>query len=968
MASNRFGLKITRYLTVVLLVACRSSSEDSGDSSSTLCRAYEHVVNHACIPCAEGSINEAGEDPNGEDTSCEVCEAGSFDAGDSLCEPCEPGYYSEIGETACTACSAGTYEDENECVDCELDFTADEGATECHLEASGGYLDLRDYGFLFWPGNHWVSWGTYFNVQHVQTGYYGLAFDVSAGSFDHLGLISDTVSAAEALSSDNTLVTELSTANVSYALVKNGNEHRGAQSFLNTSGTTSNPSELIDMGRFMQRVRIPQVLYADSDGYKGAIELAALPRQFTLTHSVVNEAETADLTVSIEIDGEAVEQFTEIEFLEGTRAVSISNSTGDGWSFIIPEKEGVTSVISRFGDGGIAFKSTFESVAAGEEMALSVTAVPSHAATDAQLAFLLNPEEVVKVQYAQLNRDGSGGEALKDAVWDAQRGLYVIELGNLTDVGAPTWPDWNDPDVHNWYNRHRFVISNLGGDSVPVPIAFDGGNNAAFYITGGSPLLRDSDGEPIGVPVQISKNWHETPYWYHLYTSLEVEPGSHEFEHTFAHSKWGETYAAQHAQLALVGWGQNQQWDESSLGAWGESITYDPDLTLSRSMVDDVRPFLVDTQGEWSWTGNVGGASFLVYESAEGYSSHSSHQLERMRTHYAYTGPNLTKVLYAGQSRDGKIEAKIETQLGRTDDLVRAYYHLTYTFLEDVTYDRLALFQIAADRYSDNGFTQYAYGNASEVVFDETIPNHGATHYGSESDRGIPLDGEAPWVMLYDSVHTSGNLPENLANIGFVVRDYEAQIGGVVTEQPHINIVRTYNGGWSQMGFELGVPYDASAPIIPAGSVITATVEYLVPPADKSAYFGESDYLVAMTSDQFQSTEMMLKLANDNQLDVVATVGEVVRIHPVEVDCVSDVVAAQFSLDGGLGYTPVTFHGLIRPDGWRLEKFAAGTWTRVSQEVEGNDYWQAYEDSTTGLFDLVFNVHNRTLEEYRLTR
>jgi hypothetical protein len=81
MASNRFGLKITRYLTVVLLVACRSSSEDSGDSSSTLCRAYEHVVNHACIPCAEGSINEAGEDPNGEDTSCEVCEAGSFDAG-----------------------------------------------------------------------------------------------------------------------------------------------------------------------------------------------------------------------------------------------------------------------------------------------------------------------------------------------------------------------------------------------------------------------------------------------------------------------------------------------------------------------------------------------------------------------------------------------------------------------------------------------------------------------------------------------------------------------------------------------------------------------------------------------------------------------------------------------------------------------------------------------------------------------
>ena len=87
-----------------------------------------------------------------------------------------------------------------------------------------------------------------------------------------------------------------------------------------------------------------------------------------------------------------------------------------------------------------------------------------------------------------------------------------------------------------------------------------------------------------------------------------IDPGSHELEHTFAHSKWGEAFAAAHAQLSLIGWGQNQQWDESSLGAFGESITYDPDLTLNRAMVDDVRPFLVEAKNKWSWTGNVGGA------------------------------------------------------------------------------------------------------------------------------------------------------------------------------------------------------------------------------------------------------------------------------------------------------------------------------------------------------------------------
>jgi hypothetical protein len=573
----------------------------------------------------------------------------------------------------------------------------------------------------------------------------------------------------------------------------------------------------------------------------------------------------------------------------------------------------------------------------------------------------------VTVSYAQLQRDGTGGETLTEASFDPERGLYLVQLSDLSEVGAPGYPDYTDAMQHNWYNRHRIVIDNHTEGPVSVPLAFDGNMNAAFYITGGIPLLRDTNGEPIGVPVQISKNWHETPYWYHLYSALELEPGSHEFEHTFAHAKWGETYAAQHAQLCLRGWGQDQQWDESSLGAWGESITYDPDMTLSRSQVDDVRPFLVDAGGEWGWTGNVGGASFLVYEPTEGYSSFASHQLGRMRTHYGYTGPNLTDVVYAGLSRDGKIEAKISTQLGRTDDLVRAWYHLEYTFLEDVIYDRLALFQVAADRYGDNGFTRYAYGNEDAVSFDGEITDHGTSGYASESDRGISLEGAAPWVMLYQNANNGDSLPEHLANLGFVIRDYEANIGGVLTTTPPINIVQTYNS-YSQLAFELGVPYDAASPVVPAGSVVTATVEYLVPPADKDAYYGESDYLSEMSSESYQSTDMMRTLAQDNHLELTTSVGTVVRSHPVELDASNQETAVQFTLTGGLGYVPVTIHGLARPDGWRLEQEVDGAWERVDQSVEGSDYWQAYDDVESGSFDLVFNVHNRGTQEYRLVR
>ena len=132
--------------------------------------------------------------------------------------------------------------------------------------------------------------------------------------------------------------------------------------------------------------------------------------------------------------------------------------------------------------------------------------------------------------------------------------------------------------------------------------------------------------------------------------------------------------------------------------------------------------------------------------------------------------------MYAGKTRDGKMDVKITTQLGRTDDLVRVYYHLDYTCLQDVFYDRLAFFEVAADRYADNGFTCFAYGNETGVSVDQEITQHGTTGYPSEEARGIELSGDSPWVMLYAST-PSDELAEHLANIGFVVRAFKSKVG-----------------------------------------------------------------------------------------------------------------------------------------------------------------------------------------------
>ena len=905
--------------------------------------------------CAQRCINVPGS------FAC-ACEPGfELDANTTDCRACEAGTVAPEGSQACTTCDADTFDNgSEECASCPNGFWAAPGATGCQVAPVDGYTHPQDYGFLYWPTNHWIQWGQFLDVQHVQTGFYGLAIDVSTADITNLGVLEEQLSAEDALHDSSTRITALPNASVSYSVVQ-GDSVRLATAFFGENGSTSNRSRLIDMGRFMQRVDIPEIQYTDTIDLLGSMELAAMTRHFALTHRVQSESGGNPLQVQMRIAGSAVAQFPETQWRAEGRALSITNSEGMGWTFIIPEYDEATPIIDRDTDGSILFANAYDTSAPGEVRRLTVIGVPSNAGGENQLAVWLSPKDILHVEYAQKNRDGSVSQTLRNAAWDPERGIFVV---NLLDLPGPNWADLN---THTNYNRHQIILQNDADETIYLPFAMDGGGRAAYYITGGSPLFRDTQDEPIGAPIQISKNWHDPPAWYHLYATLALAPGRHEIEHTFAHAKWGEAYAAAHAQLSLIGWGQNQQWDESSLGAFGESITYDPDLTLSRSMVDDVRPFLVQAQNQWSWTGNVGGASFLVYQGVLP-TDRPDHQLGQLKTHYAYTGPNLTDVVYAGITRDQKISARISTQLGRTDDLVRAYYHLHYVFHEDVSYERLAFFQVASDRYADNGFRRYAYGNAQEVLFDDEVPNHATTGYPSSESRGIPIDGDAPWVMLYDSNHTTGNLPEHIANVGFVIRDYEARIGDSLITTPHININRTFNGGWSQMAFELGLPFSEENRFIPAGSEVRATVEYVIPPADKDLYYGESDYLLEMPAYDYQSTEMLRHLAAHNALEVETFVGSVVRTHPIELLASPGATAVRFILKGGRGYIPFTVHGLARPDGWRLERYDDETWTPVDQSVEGNDYWQAYHSAESGSFDLVFNLHNRGSHQYRLVQ
>ena len=132
-------------------------------------------------------------------------------------------------------------------------------------------------------------------------------------------------------------------------------------------------------------------------------------------------------------------------------------------------------------------------------------------------------------------------------------------------------------------------------------------------------------------------------------------------------------------------------------------------------------------------------------------------------------------------------------------------------------------------------------------------------------------------------------------------------------------------------------------------------------------YKRQSDHLLALPASAFQSTEMMRHLAEGNTLAVEATVGSLLRVHPVELAAATGTTAADFTVTGGLGYVPITVHALPRPDGWVLESEGAEGWAPVPMEVEGGDGWQA-SDAGDGLYSLTYTVPNRGTQRYRLVR
>ena len=541
-----------------------------------------------------------------------------------------------------------------------------------------------------------------------------------------------------------------------------------------------------------------------------------------------------------------------------------------------------------------------------------------------------------------------------------QAASFDMETGNWTiTMMPPAERDYDQALDRAALKKTRFSITNPSNQPICVPVCFSNGDAPISDITGGVPIIRDLDGNPIGLAVQASKDWHGSEQWITYFTIFTVPANTTVgYELTVPTAQWGGAYSASCEQLCLYGYfGQdNQLWIQAALGCFGESITFDPDVNLGRSVINDFRPFQTDSwRGKWGWTGNIGGADFLKYSEAKNVRA----CMKNVTTEFVSNGPCLTDVRFYGESFDDKISCEIQTHLCRTDDVVRNYFELSYLFNCDTEFSRLGVFQMAADGYNDNQFQKFAWGVGSAVLADETKTKAGTIITGSEN-------GDL-WCMCYDS---SDQVEEN-GNTMFVVREYRFTDGatGQVTRIPTLKL-RGY-----QNTFELTLPeYILDQECVPAGSTLEAVVELLALPADRASYYGEAEYLTAMTQDTMNSTELAIIQAEQGVLSAEAIIGNLEKTYPTTIQMENG--QAQLRLTGGIGYTPIVFTNLDTYSGWVLQESSDGKhWERVDQSsaflygtTETSDFWQCEYDADSETYRLTFNVENRGTNEYRLVK
>lgn len=847
---------------------------------------------------------------------------------------------------------------------------------------------LQDYSYAWWPEGFKGS----LRDLYIRTGYYGLSLDTKKGMINRMGAFTQPVSETEALDQSNTAISVLPACSMDYSVKIGSTTYKfsgveAAERY--NSGEAPGYSfpvsnRMLESGRYMQRQDLMYLKFSGLSNLVGRMEVACSPEHFGLTFEVFSYAAAKEVTLELSVTLD--KRFSKATWSNSNQTLTITDDTGYGFVFSVPKGSGASiklqgTTITFTGKQSALPKESFKG--------FGVLVMPAVNAGKAQAEKKEILDNNITVTASQIMPNAGRKQKV---TYDSARGYYTISLDNMFTKSGPDFE--GNLDV---YDHLRFTITNTGDTAVKVPIQFI--KNPPMSITGLSPMLRDAKtGEPIGVQVQLTKNWHyysvepngvsdnvplNSPrrywegQWFHGYTLIEV-PAHTEvtYDYTCTFAQWGGVYAASHAQLCLAGWGGGQQWETAAIGSFGESFCYDIARSWTWCNMGDICPLAlysrIDNQ-KYNWTGNIGGGDFLFYYDSRGIKVNWAN----VRTRFKKQGPNLTEVNYSAITADNAVKVEITVYLPRTNDISHAYQHFKYTFLKDVSFSRMAFYQFGADSYNYDFWGKMAVGNNDGVAtfkvggktysgeFDTPRTRAWGEYLNNENMNQIEIGGTGLWGALL-----KGQRGHSYGNKLMKVHEYKAVINGKTYTQPALSI-RTTNvmDIWKGALYELNPPKEAGN-TIKKGSVVEGIVDYMCLPIQKSDYYGNSPAIMDYPQQDIDNWQFAYYYAKQSTTVATAKTGTVLQNNPTEIRTTGakDGVIAEITIKGGLGYVPITFKNVPAYSGWRLQTKVGANWVDVDQSVHGNDYWQAWFDAETSTYELTFNVEHLGKDDERSYR
>ncbi|MGB7342945.1 MAG: hypothetical protein WBD20_01920 [Pirellulaceae bacterium] len=532
--------------------------------------------------------------------------------------------------------------------------------------------------------------------------------------------------------------------------------------------------------------------------------------------------------------------------------------------------------------------------------------------------------------------------------FEPQKNCYVASVKNLRRRWKTGYTDIRH------YDEFKITVKE-SGSKAPLPFLLD--MRPPANVTGLCPMLCDEAGRPTGIPVQLSKNWHDPTMGAYVmpYTLLPTDQ-SRTYLLRVAYGFYGTLPAASHAQLSLLGYANrkagNGRWDQLAIGCWGETICFDMDMSLVDVAITDIRMLMARTglSGQkWQWTDAGWGGDWLKIQDA----NQQKFLWTELKTAYLSHGPCLTDVKYSGYygaNREVDFAAQIQTL--RTDDYARAFQKLSYTFTRDVSAQDISLYKLGrTNNYDTPGI---AYGNRDGILKQHDVSE--PLRPGAIFLEPVELSGSAPHWFAFVGATNGHHKPNGYRAL--IIRQYQALIGGKTYVQPTIS-APVHTAHPNNLDFELLPP--AGIRQFSKGDRIELDLELITLPRVVDDYYGPNDSFRQHLAANPHSWESTYREAKGNDLSVTVAGGTMLRSYPLIIQVQQPEVTV--SIKGGVGAVPIRFEGLSSNQGYQLHRVVDGKRIKFEPSVHGHDFWQTDYDAATKTYKMSFNLPLDGLKE-----